>query len=198
MLKQVLRFRVVMVVLLALALSCPSAFARGEDRGHDRGGNKGSNWGSHNEGNRGFSRGESHYYRNGQWYRHGWFGFGVLVSALAIGAFIEALPPRHTTVVVAGTPYYYDNQYYYRSLPDGGYVVAPPPAVFSQPVVVPAPVIVQPQSQIPEMSTVNIPNSRGGYTSVNLRRSGNGFVGPQGEYYSNYPSVDQLRVMYGN
>ena len=101
-------------------------------------------------------------------------------------ALIEALPPRHTTIIVEGTPYYHDDRYYYRQLPEGGYVV------------VPALVIVQPQSQIPETSTINIPNSRGGYTSVTLRRSGSGFVGPQGEYYPNYPSVEQLRVMYGN
>jgi hypothetical protein len=193
MLRQVLRLRLVMVFLLMLTLSCPSAFARGDDRSHDRGGDRGY----HSE-SRGYSHGESHYYRDGRWYRHGWFGFGVLVSALAIGAFIEALPPRHTTVVVENTPYYYDNQYYYRPITQGGYVVVPPPAVISQPVVVQQPVIVQSQSIVPEVSTVNIPNSRGGYTSVTLRRSGTGFVGPQGEYYPSYPSVDQLRTMYGN
>ena len=170
MLKQVLRFKVVLVILLMLVLFCPVVFARGDDRGHDRGGD----------------RGHSHYYRDGRWYEHGWFGFGFAVSALAIGALIDALPPRHTTVVVEGTPYYHDDSYYYRQLPEGGYVV------------VPAPVVVQPQSQISEISTVNIPNSRGGYTSVTLRRSGNGYVGPQGEYYPNYPSVNQLKMMYGN
>jgi hypothetical protein len=59
-------------------------------------------------------------------------------------------------------------------------------------------VIVQPPPQYPESSTINIPNSRGGYTSITLRRSGNGFVGPQGEYYPDFPSVEQLRTMYGN
>ena len=178
MLKQVLRFKVVLVILLMLSLFCPGVFARGDDRGGNRGYVRVDN--------RGHNRGDRHYYRDGRWYRTGWFGFGIVVSALAIGALIDALPPRHTTVVVEGTPYYYDDRYYYRQAPQGGYVV------------VPAPVIVQPQSQIPETSTVNIPNSRGGYTSVTLRRSGNGFVGPQGEYYPNYPSVEQLKTMYGN
>jgi hypothetical protein len=170
MLKQILKFRVVLVILLMLTLFCPAAFARGESRGREGG----------------FNRGHSHYYRDGRWYERGWFGFGFVVSALAIGAFIDSLPPRHTTVVVEGTPYYYDDKYYYRQLPEGGYVV------------VPAPVIVQSQPQTLGTSTVNIPNSRGGYTSVTLRRSGSGFIGPQGEYYPNFPSVEQLKMMYGN
>jgi hypothetical protein len=182
MLKQVLRLRVVLVILLMLTLFCPGAFARGDDKGGNKGGNKGYS----RSDNRGYNRGDRHYYRNGRWYRRGWFGFEFVVSVLAIGAFIDSLPPRHTTVVVESTPYYHDDRYYYRQLPEGGYVV------------VPAPVIVQPQSQIPETSTVNIPNSRGGYTSVTLRKSGNGFVGPQGEYYADSPTVDQLRVLYGN
>jgi hypothetical protein len=44
--------------------------------------------------------------------------------------------------------------------------------------------------------TVNIPNSNGGYTAVTLKRSGSGFTGPQGEYYSEFPKVEQLRAMY--
>jgi len=170
MLKQVLRFKVVLVMFLMLTLFSPGAFAQGDDR----------------RGHRGDDRGHRHYYRDGRWYEHGWFGLGFVVSALAIGALIDSLPPRHTTVVIAGVPYYHDDRYYYRQLPEGGYVV------------VPVPVIVQPQSGIPETSTVNIPNSRGGYTSVTLRRSGNGYVGPQGEYYQNHPSVEQLKAMYGN
>jgi hypothetical protein len=170
MFKRILRIRVFLVMLLILTLFSPSVFARGGDRGGDRG----------------HDRGRSHYYHDGRWYEHGWFGFGFAVSALTIGALIEALPPRHTTVVVDNTPYYHDDTYYYRQLPEGNYVVVAPP------------VVVQPQYQAIDVSTVNIPNSRGGYTSVTLRRSGNGYIGPQGEYYPNYPSVEQLRMMYGN
>ena len=86
-------------------------------------------------------------------------------------------------------------------------VVAPP--AMAQPVMVapeaapvfaaPAPVYqsAPPQGQTPEVLTVNIPNSRGGYTAVTLKRSGNGFVGPQGEYYAEHPTVEQLKVLYG-
>ncbi len=141
-------------------------------------------------GNRGYvredNRGDRHYYRDGRWYRRSSSGTDIIVSSLVIGAFIDSLPPSHTIVEAEGTSYYHDDRYYYKQRPEGGYVV------------VPAPVIIQSPPQIPEMSTINIPNSRGGYTSVTLRRSGNGFVGPQGEYYPNYPSVEQLKTMYGN
>ena len=75
----------------------------------------------------------------------------------------------------------------------------PPPAqvVVAQP----APVVV---AQTPpsttysgDMVTVNVPNSNGGYTAVVLKRSGNGYVGPQGEYYDQIPTTAQLQVMYG-
>ena len=45
--------------------------------------------------------------------------------------------------------------------------------------------------------TVNVPNSNGGYIAVVLKRSGNGYVGPQGEYYDQVPSTAQLQAMYG-
>lgn len=178
MLKQVLKFRIVLVTLLMLTLFCPGAFARGDDRGGDRGNNRIDY--------RGYNRGDRYYYRDGGWYKPGWFGFGVLVSALAIGALIDALPPQHTTVVVQGTPYYYGDNHYYRQASNGGYVVVAPP------------VLVQPTVQTQEMVTINIPNSRGGYTPVLLRRAGYGYLGPQGEYYSESPTVNQLRALYGN
>jgi len=44
--------------------------------------------------------------------------------------------------------------------------------------------------------TVNIPNSEGSYTAIVVKKSGEGYVGPQGEYYSQFPTIAQLRVMY--
>lgn len=68
----------------------------------------------------------------------------------------------------------------------------------------PAPVVIeQPAQVIPSTTysgdtvTVNVPNVNGGYTAVVLRRSGNGYVGPQGEYYDQVPSTAQLQAMYG-
>ena len=196
MFKQILRFRVVLVIFLVLAVFCSDAFA----------------WGG---------GGGRHYYRGGRWYRHGWLGFDIAISALAIGALIDSLPPRCTRVVYAGVPYYYCDGYYYRPYYGGGYVVVQPPVAVQPvaaapevapvaaaapevaPVAAPAPAtaapVAQPQAQtrLPETLIVNIPNSKGEYTKVTLKKSGNGFVGPQGEYYEGHPTVEQLKVLYG-
>ena len=129
---------------------------------------------------------DRHYYREGRWYRHDSSGIEIAVAALALGAYVASLPPRYTTVQVQGSPYYYDGTTYYaQAQGNGGYVVVQPP------------VEALPQGQIQESLTVNIPNSRNGFTSVTLRRSGNGFIGPQGEYYSEHPTIDQLKTLYG-
>jgi hypothetical protein len=64
----------------------------------------------------------------------------------------------------------------------------------------PAPLIV-PVSQAPAAApgefTINIPNNHGGYTAVVLKKSGTGYVGPQGEFYPEFPKVFQLKMMYG-
>ena len=75
-----------------------------------------------------FSWGGHYGYREGHYYRHaGWWGFGGLVTGLAVGAYVASLPPRYETVVIGGVPYYYADGYYYQPGP-GGYVVAAPPA----------------------------------------------------------------------
>lgn len=74
----------------------------------------------------------------------------------------------------------------------------PPEEVVAQP----APVVVNqaPPSVVYNQDgtvTENVPNNNGSYTAVLLRRSGNGYVGPQGEYYDQVPSTEQLQAMYG-
>lgn len=66
------------------------------------------------------------------------------------------------------------------------------------------PITTQPFMQIPAPPvdqqnefTVNIPNSHGGYNAVVIKRSGSGFIGPQGEYYPEFPKIFQLQMMYG-
>ena len=49
----------------------------------------------------------------------------------------------------------------------------------------------------PNEFTVNIPNEHGGYNAVVIKRSGNGFVGPQGEFYPEFPKRFQLQMKYG-
>jgi len=72
----------------------------------------------------------------------------------------------------------------------------PPEVVVAQPtqvVVAQPPVTVETEDSV----TVNVPNSNGTYAAVVLKKSGNGFVGPQGEFYPQLPSIDQLKAMYG-
>jgi len=44
---------------------------------------------------------------------------------------------------------------------------------------------------------VHVRNSNGSITPVYLRRSGSGWVGQRGEYYSTLPSAAQLQGVYG-
>ena len=45
--------------------------------------------------------------------------------------------------------------------------------------------------------TVNITNSNGSISQVRLKKQGVGYVGTRGEYYSQLPTEDQLRPIYG-
>lgn len=45
--------------------------------------------------------------------------------------------------------------------------------------------------------TVWITNSNGSQTSVKLKKSGPGYLGPRGEWYRSMPTNEQLRMVYG-
>ena len=107
-------------------------------------------------------------------------------------------------VVVNGITYYVNNGAYYIYTAYGYQAVTPPvgasqPAVISQPVVTQPTVTVSTPATVDTQDTftINVPNDKGGYTAVLLKKSGNGFVGPQGEFYSEFPKVSQLKLMYG-
>ncbi|MDD5136136.1 MAG: hypothetical protein PHX20_01970 [Candidatus Omnitrophica bacterium] len=171
MLKHILKYRLAIVICSLMVLCSQEAFA----------------WGPVNS--------KKHYYCGGRWYKHGWLGFDVAVAALTAGAIVEALPPRHSSVVVRGVPYYYYDGVYYRPCSQGYVVVLPP--VVTQPFYA-AQEAAQPiTATAPGTVIINIPNSKGSYTPITLRRSGNGFIGPQGEYYSEHPTVEELKTLYG-
>jgi len=147
-----------------------------------------------------FAWGGGHYrghytYNSGRWHDTNWF-WGLFGAGLAIGAIVASLPPRYETVYVRGEPYYYDDGVYFRRHA-GGYIVVPAPATTTTVVTVPNTTAIV-STIVPGAAVViNVPNSRGGYTPVTLTRQGNGYIGPQGEYYEGNPTVDQLRVLYG-
>ncbi len=72
-------------------------------------------------------------------------------------------------------------------------VEEPAPVVVAQPV----PAAVPSATYSGDTVTVNVPSNNGGYTAVVLKRSGTGYVGPQGEYYAQIPTTAQLQAMYG-
>jgi hypothetical protein len=72
-------------------------------------------------------------------------------------------------------------------------VYAPP--VYYPPVVVAQPVAVVRGDAI--TSYVNVTNSNGSITPVRIRRLGNVWVGPKGEQYLAFPTVEQLKPVYG-
>ncbi len=182
MTKQILKSKVLVVVVLLLAFTVSyssNAFAWGGHGGHGH-----------------------YYYRGDHWYRSGWF-WGGFATALAIGTIVATLPPYYETVYVSGTPYYYYDSVYYRACPSG-YIVDPAPAtttVVTAPAtttVVAAPAVTQPKVRSGETVVINITNTSGGYTPVTLTKYKTGYIGPQGEYYEGHPTVEQLRVLYGN
>ena len=85
-------------------------------------------WEHHDSGGH---HGGGYHFREGRWYRSGWFGLDLAVSALALGAVVASLPGGHTTVVVDGMPYYYYDDVYYRPV-SGGYVVVDRPAAIAR------------------------------------------------------------------
>jgi hypothetical protein len=100
MLKQTVRVRSVLTLMLGLSLLCLGPLARSDDHGN------------------------RYHYRDGRWYGHG----EVLVPNLAIGAVVETVPPQGRIVVVGNNSYYYDNTRYYSRSPDGSFVVVEAPA----------------------------------------------------------------------
>jgi hypothetical protein len=116
------------------------------------------------------------------------------------------------TVIWAGIPYYYYGGIYYRPL--GDELVAATPSADPEPTAAaPAPEdessasdqsvettpdnSPEPTGQPSDTVTVNIPNDAGGYSPVKLVKVDNGYIGPQGEFYPDNPTVAELKVLYG-
>jgi hypothetical protein len=114
------------------------------------------------------------------------------------GVLVSSIPDGHDQVIVDGVSYYVYNGVYYSRVTQGYRVTAPPPAVIvdTATVAASAPVAVSPAAKAPQAFTVNIPGPGAGYTTVIVKRSGQGFTGPQGEYYPEFPAVAQLQAMY--
>jgi hypothetical protein len=125
--------------------------------------------------------GARYYYDDGVYYNYA--GGSYVVVAPPIGAVVSTVPSDFQPTVINGVTYYTNNGTYYLSTPDGYKVVSAPVQTM------PAPA--------QNVFMVNVPRNGGGYVSITIRRAGNGFLGPQGEFYPQFPNVSQLRTMYG-
>lgn len=154
--------------------------------------------------------GMKYYYYDGLYYSYVGDGDYVLVNP-PIGAYVNVIPPDFQPVSINGRVYYTNDGVYYV-LTHHGYKVVPQPVVYAQPpvqvieaqpqqvVVQAAPVAPAVVSTVPvdgqDTFPINVPNNSGGYSTVVIKKSGNGYVGPQGEFYATFPTVAQLKAMY--
>jgi hypothetical protein len=145
--------------------------------------------------------GSRFYYSEGVYYRRVRNDYEVV--APPTGVVVREIPPYYQEVVINGVRYYSSNGIYYVYTPQGYQVVPTPTVIQQQPVLVSSnasvPVQVTPATTGDdiEVFTINVPNDKGGYTPVAIKRSEKGFVGPQGELYEEFPKIAQLKTMYG-
>lgn len=195
----------IVVLAMVFILQSSTAFA-GYER-HDRSSYR--KWDHHGHSSRGH-KAKSHsrhsveihlgglgiYYRDGLYYPRKVVNH-YIVATPPVGSIVYHLPAGCRRVRINGVHYYTHNNVYYLPARGGYEIVQPHTAV-----VVPPTAILQPQNYVPAAQpvqnefTINIPNEHNGYVTVKIKRSGTGFVGPQGEYYSEFPSVQQLALMY--
>lgn len=130
--------------------------------------------------------GISYYYQNGFFYRQASSGY-VLINA-PVGSVVPRVPHDCQTIILNGVAYYvYDNVYYVRQ--PSGYMVVETPALYT------------PATEVKVKTSthsyvVNVPNANGSYTPVVIKKEGSAYIGPHGEYYSQSPTIEQLKVMY--
>ena len=141
--------------------------------------------------------GGGHGWSCGGWGWGGW-GWGA-VGLVETAALVNAAYPYAPYYYVNGVPYYYGNPYY--AVAPVGYVGVPQPPVAyvpaSAPVAAPA-VSSQPQAEVIVSNSfdIHIPNGNGSFTLVTLQKTEKGFMGPQGEFYPDHPTEEQLRERY--
>ncbi|MBF0511298.1 MAG: hypothetical protein HQL13_03115 [Candidatus Omnitrophica bacterium] len=153
-----------------------------------------------------WAEGRRYYYYDGLYYTYVGGGDYVVVAP-PVGAVVTSIPPDFQPVRINGETYYVNDGVYYVYTRHG-YRVIPQPVVALEPAPMvvaaqPAPVVVAAPapaaSVVVEQDTfpVNIPDDKGGYKTVVVKKSGSGYVGPQGEFYAEFPKVSQLKAMYG-
>ncbi|MBF0387430.1 MAG: hypothetical protein HQL20_06195 [Candidatus Omnitrophica bacterium] len=135
--------------------------------------------------------GRRYYYNSGLFYTHSVREYVVVPPPE--GIVVYQIPEGWHRVMIDGQTYYSFNGVYYTQIPQGYRVVQPPAPVVVEPTIVAVNSVPEPVSQD---FTVNIPDKKGKYVTVVIKRSADGFIGPQGEFYPEFPKVAQLQAMY--
>lgn len=127
-----------------------------------------------------------YYYSSGTYYQSTPSGY-VIVTAPR-GAIVPEIPAYCRRIPYREKTYFFYNNTYYVQEPAGYTVVTPPPQVVtSNP-----PAVEAPEKTI----VVTVPNPNGSYIPVTLEKYSDGYKGPNGEFYPDYPTIDQLKAMY--
>lgn len=119
---------------------------------------------------------------------------GFVPIPAPIGAVVGAIPAHCSIENSNGINYYICNGVDYTWTVDGYRVVSSSVSMDQESSVMDANA---PAGNSPASFTINIPKINGEYVPVILTRSGNGFIGPQGEFYAQFPAVSLLGVIYG-
>jgi hypothetical protein len=147
-----------------------------------------------------------YYYWEGMFYRL--IAKDYVVVYPPVGVVVPVIPQGCQPVVVDGIAYYNINGITYMATPNGYQVVPQPKTIVIKNYINGPDSVANTATQAAagtqtgpatgegDSFTVNVPNSQGGYTAVTLKRSKDGFVGPQGEYYAEFPTVEYLKAMY--
>lgn len=131
--------------------------------------------------------GVTYYYNDGQFYVPS--NGEVIEVQPPVGAIVQNLPEDPVIIDDNAQTYYVSNGVFY-SKRGSGYEVVVPPFGPNKGVVV--------SGNARDDIFVRLPDSNGGYVEVKLSRTNRGFKGPQGEFYSEFPPMEQMREMYGD
>ncbi len=96
----------------------------------------------------------------------------------SIGDFVDRLPAGYLAVIINKVTYAVYQDVFYKQVFSEYQVVDPFTLVFNR------------------SFSIGILNSGGTYTQIQMNTVVNGFIGPQGEFYSQFPSIQQLQAMY--
>jgi len=142
--------------------------------------------------------GRKYYYKEGSYYRKKHRRYYTVTAP--IGACVEYLPYGYQTIYVDGYTYYTYNGAYYDHTPNGYVVIDKPTSkrVKKYRTQKNRTKAANKRAEREGTITLNIENKKGEYISVIIEPSGNGYVGPQGEYYDEFPKVEHLKVIYGS